>query len=66
MSDSDVPFWQELERLLDDADGQAERPDPWGGAEVGEPALTDEQVAFLAGLEDQPPVPHLDDGPAGC
>ena len=44
-----------------DADADATTPaDPWAGADVGDAGLTEDQVAFLAGLADQPPVPRLE------
>lgn len=55
--------WDEIEELLDALDEDAAPPDPWGGVDVGDAALTEDQVAFLTGLDDQPPVPRLDEPP---
>jgi hypothetical protein len=56
-----MSFWDAIERHVADLDesGDAETPDPWAEVEVEAPGLTEEQVAHLAGLEDQPPVPRL-------
>lgn len=60
---SDTPsFWDEVKALISELEETA--PDPWADADVGAPALTDDQVAFLEGLADQPPTPRLTDGPA--
>jgi hypothetical protein len=62
-----MSFWDAIERHVADLDESdaAEAPDPWADIEVEDPGLTEEQVAHLVGLEDQPPVPHLkgDDAP---
>ena len=47
---------EELDRLSDGA------PNPWAGLlDDDEPGLTQEQMAFLAGLGDQPSVSRLDE-----
>jgi hypothetical protein len=57
---SETPsFWDEIEAYVAALDGT--EPDPWAEADVGAAALTDEQVAFLEGLADQPPLPRLHD-----
>jgi hypothetical protein len=53
----EVRWWELVERHVESRDADA--PDPWGDAELAEPALTEEQTAFLSGLEDQPAVPRL-------
>jgi hypothetical protein len=59
---SDAPgFWDEIEAYI--ASLEETEPDPWADADVGDAELTDEQVAFLEGLADQPPTPRLHDGP---
>ena len=58
-----MSFWDAIEQHvteLDESDGTDDVPDPWADVELDDPELTDEQVAHLAGLEDQPPVPHLE------
>jgi len=55
-----VSFWDAIERHLAELDEGADAPDPWASVEVDDATLTDEQIALLAGLEDQPSVPHLD------
>lgn len=57
--------WDEIEQLLDELEEQSTTPDPWNEVDVGDAALTDAQVAFLAGLDDQPPVPRLDEPSPG-
>jgi hypothetical protein len=54
--------WDEIEAHI--AELEESEPDPWADADVGDAALTDEQVAFLEGLADQPPTPRLKDGSA--
>ena len=62
MSDS-RSFWDEIAAYV--AELEETEPDPWADADVGRATLTDEQVAFLEGLVDQPSVPRLhgDPGP---
>jgi hypothetical protein len=58
-----VSFWDAIEEWLaehDESGGADAAPDPWGEVEVDGAGLTDAQVAHLEGLDDQPPVPHLD------
>jgi hypothetical protein len=50
-------WWQSIEEHL--AAREAEAPDPWGDDTVEEPALTDDQEAFLSGLADQPLPPRF-------
>jgi hypothetical protein len=50
-------WWQSIEEHL--AEREAAAPDPWGEDAVEEPALTDDQEAFLAGLADQPAPSRL-------
>lgn len=57
-----MSFWDAIEAHIaehDESDDNEPAPDPWAGVEVEDAGLTEEQVALLAGLEDQPPVPHL-------
>lgn len=63
-----MSLWDAIEDWLaahEESEGADDAPDPWAGVEVDGAGLTDAQVAHLEGLEDQPPVPHLqvDDGP---
>ena len=60
---SETPsFWDEIEAHI--AELEESEPDPWADADVGDAVLTEEQVAFLEGLADQPPMPRLNEGPA--
>jgi hypothetical protein len=54
-------WWDEVDASLAAAGAESaeEPPDPWAGAAVEVPDLTQDQQAFLAGLEDQHPVPRL-------
>jgi hypothetical protein len=55
-----VPWWESVEQHVAERDVTA--PDPWGDADLvqlADAALTAEQTAFLAGLDDQPAVPRL-------
>ena len=60
-----MSFWDAIERRVAELDeserdeGEDGVPDPWANVEVDDAGLTEEQVAHLAGLDDQPPVPHL-------
>jgi hypothetical protein len=57
------PWWDHVDTAVEDA--ARDLPDPWHDDDPL-PALTHDQEAFLAGLEDQPAVPRLtgleDDG----
>lgn len=58
-----MSFWDAIEQHvaeLDESDGTDDAPDPWADIEVDGVELTKEQVAYLAGLYDQPAVPHLE------
>lgn len=60
---SDTPsFWDEIQAHI--AALEETESDPWADADAGDAALTQEQVAFLEGLADQPPPPRLKDGSA--
>ncbi len=54
-------WWDDVDADLKKAGAEdtEELPDPWAAAAVELPALTADQEAFLAGLEDQPSVPRL-------
>jgi hypothetical protein len=54
-------WWDEVDADLAAAGAEDTRalPDPWATAEPDAPALTADQQAFLAGLDDQPGVPRL-------
>jgi hypothetical protein len=52
-----MTWWDSLDEYLEEREkAEAAAPDPWGSVDLGEPTLTDEQIAFLA---DQPAVPRL-------
>jgi hypothetical protein len=52
-----MTWWDSLDEYLAEREkSEAVAPDPWAAVDLGEPTLTDEQVAFLA---DQPAVPRL-------
>ena len=58
-----MSFWDAIEQHVAELD-ESERhartvPDPWANVAVDDAGLTEAQVAHLAGLDDQPPVPHL-------
>jgi len=66
-----VSFWEAIEEHIAALDRDAEQtdegtatvsgsavPNPWADIEVGDAALTARQVAFLAGLSNQPPPPR--------
>ena len=58
-----MSFWDAIEQHvaeLDESEDHEGTPDPWADVDVDDAGLTEEQVAHLTGLEDQPPVPHLD------
>jgi hypothetical protein len=58
-----VSFWDAIEEhlaRLDESEDDVGVPDPWASVEVDGAGLTEDQVALLAGIGDQPPVPHLD------
>ncbi len=58
-----MSLWDAIEAKLAELDedrGAGHTPDPWATVEVDDPGLTDAQVAHLAGIEDQPPVPRLE------
>jgi hypothetical protein len=56
-------WWDDVDDDLAAAGAEEpeELPDPWAEAagDVARPALTADQEAFLAGLDDQPAVPRL-------
>ena len=53
-----MTWWESLEEYLTEREkADADAPDPWGSVEVGDPSLTDEQVAHLT--FDQPDVQRL-------
>ncbi len=54
------PWWKAVEEQLDRELDEA-LPDPWSDRDVAVTDLSEEQQAFLASLDDQPPVPRLSD-----
>ncbi len=60
-----MSFWDAIEQHVADLDGSAgadgteAAPDPWAMVEVDDAGLTQAQIALLADIDDQPPVPHL-------
>jgi hypothetical protein len=53
-----MTWWDSLdEYLAEREEAETTAPDPWAGVDLGEPSLTDEQIAFLA--FDQPGVTRL-------
>jgi hypothetical protein len=53
-----MTWWDSLDEYLEEREkAEAAAPDPWAGVDLGDPMLTDEQIAFLA--FDQPAVPRL-------
>jgi hypothetical protein len=53
-----MTWWDSLdEYLIEREKSDASAPDPWGSVDVGDPSLTEEQLAHLS--FDQPEVPRL-------
>jgi hypothetical protein len=53
-----MTWWDSLDEYLSEREeADAAAPDPWASVDLGEPSLTDEQIAYLA--FDQPAMPRL-------